>query len=123
MKNVPRILVILCLIIYSFLLDASVAPSQLQTTHLSPTSAKIEWLPGNSSFAHDIFLNDTYQRTIRPGTFQHTLMNLEPNQDYRVTVRARNPKLFLDHKGERGWEIGDPLASETEFRTEAGGMF
>ena len=104
-----------------FIPDASLAPSSVNATHVSPTSAKIEWLPGNSSFSHDIFVNDAYQRTIRPGTYQHTLTNLEPDQDYRVTVRARNPKQLTDHEGGRAWEIGDPMASETEFRTDPGG--
>ncbi|KAK3750645.1 hypothetical protein QZH41_012818 [Actinostola sp. cb2023] len=99
--------------------DASVAPSNLQSSDISPTSAKIEWLPGNSSYSHEILVNGTPLRTIRPGTYQYTLTNLEPKEHYRVHVRARNPKIFLDEDSQ---DIeNDPLAKAIDFTTQKGG--
>ena len=46
-------------------IDASVAPGNLQVNDVSPTSAKIEWLPGDSSYSHEIVVNGTPLRTIR----------------------------------------------------------
>ncbi|XP_032236492.2 peripheral-type benzodiazepine receptor-associated protein 1 isoform X2 [Nematostella vectensis] len=100
--------------------DASVAPENVHVTSISPTSAKIEWLPGNSSYAHQIFVNGAPQRTIRPGTYQHTLMDLEPGQHYRVHVRARTSQFSLDENTPPSDD--DPLTSAVEFATEKGGL-
>lgn len=102
-------------------IDASLAPSHVQATCISPTSVKIEWLPGNSSFCHEIVVNGSPQRLVRPGTYQHTLMNLEPDQDYEVHVRTKNPKQVLQHGQEQDVD-SDPLASSVVFRTEPGGI-
>lgn len=101
-------------------LDANFAPSHVHVTCVSPTSAKIEWSPGNSSFSHEILLNGTIHRTVRPGMFQHTITNLEPDQMYKVHVRAKDPKRVLDRDSEPDVEI-DLLTAEAEFRTEPGG--
>lgn len=100
--------------------DANFAPSHVHVTCVSPTSAKIEWSPGNSSFSHEILLNGALHRTVRPGMFQHTLTNLEPDQLYMVHVRAKDPKRVLDRDSEPDIEI-DLLTAEAEFRTEPGG--
>ena len=113
----------LCVLILSIFLspvDASLAPSHVQVTCVSPTSAKIEWEPGNSSFSHEIIVNGTLHRTVRPGTFQHTLTNLEPDHAYKVYVRAANPKRALNYDDEVDVEV-DSLTAGAEFRTEPGG--
>ena len=92
----------------------------MHVTCVSLTSAKIEWSPGNSSFSHDILLNGNLHRTVRPGTFQHTITNLEPDQLYKVHVRAKDPKRVSDGDDEDDIEV-DLLTAETEFRTEPGG--
>ena len=100
--------------------DANLAPSHVHVTCVSPTSAKIEWSPGNSSYSHEILVNGVLHRTVRPGTFQHTITNLDPDQMYKVHVRAKNPKQVLEHDNEVDIEV-DLLTAEAEFRTEPGG--
>jgi len=101
--------------------DANLAPSHVHVTCVSPTSAKIAWSPGNSSFSHEILVGGALYRTVRPGTFQHTITNLEPDHMYKVHVRAKNPKQVLDHDNEVDIEV-DLLTAEVEFRTEPGGL-
>ena len=101
-------------------LDANFAPSHVHVTCVSPTSAKIEWSPGNSSFSHEILVNGDLYRTVRPGTFQHRITNLEPDQMYKVHVRAKDPKRVLNPDSEADIEF-DFLTVEAEFRTEPGG--
>ena len=103
-----------------FPLDANFAPSHVHVTCVSPTSAKIEWSPGNSSFSHEILLNESLYRTVRPGTFQHTITNLEPDQLYKVHVRSKDPKRVLNRDSVPDIEF-DLLTAEAEFRTEPGG--
>ena len=101
-------------------LDANFAPSHVHVTCVSPTSAKIEWSPGNSSFSHEILVNGALNRTVRPGTFQHTITNLEPDQSYNVHVRAKDPKRVSDRDSDVDIEI-DLLTAVADFRTEPGG--
>lgn len=61
-------------------------------------------------------------RTVRPGTFQHTITNLKPDHMYKVHVRAKNPKQMVEHDGDPDIEV-DLLTAEAEFRTEPGGKF
>lgn len=61
-------------------------------------------------------------RTVRPGTFQHTITNLKPDHMYKVHVRAKNPKQMVEHDGDPDIEV-DLLTAEAEFRTEPGGTF
>lgn len=100
--------------------DANLAPSHVHVTCVSPTSAKIEWSPGNSSFSHEVLVNGELYKTVRPGTFQHTITNLEPDHMYKVHVRAKNPKRVVEHDNEVDIEV-DLLTAEAEFRTEPGG--
>ncbi|XP_068681070.1 peripheral-type benzodiazepine receptor-associated protein 1-like isoform X3 [Montipora foliosa] len=100
--------------------DANLAPSHVHVTCVSPTSAKIEWSPGNSSFSHEILVNGTLHRTIRAGIFQHTITNLEPDHMYKVHVRAKSGKKVVDEGNELDIVV-DFLTAETEFRTEPGG--
>lgn len=93
----------------------------MHVTCISPTSAKIEWSPGNSSFSHEILLNGDLHRTVRPGTFQHTICNLEPDQWYKVHIRAKDPKRVSVDDREEDIEV-DLLTAEAEFRTEPGGI-
>ena len=92
----------------------------MHVTCVSPTSAKIEWSPGNSSFSHEVLVNGELYKTVRPGTFQHTITNLEPYYMYKVHVRAKNPKRVVEHDNEVDIEV-DLLTAEAEFRTEPGG--
>ncbi|PFX31720.1 RIMS-binding protein 2 [Stylophora pistillata] len=101
--------------------DANFAPSHVHVTCISPTSAKIEWSPGNSSLSHEILLNGDLYRTVRPGTFQHTISNLEPDQLYKVHIRAKDPKRVSIADREGDIEV-DLLTAEAEFRTEPGGL-
>lgn len=57
---------------------------------------------------------------MRPGIFQHTITNLEPDHMYKVHVRAKNSKKAVGDENEADITV-DFLTAETEFRTEQGG--
>ena len=66
-------------------------------------------------------MNGTPQRLLRPGTCQHTLTNLEPDQEYKVHVRTKNRRRAPDQAQEEDIDC-DPLAASVLFRTEPGGI-
>ena len=56
-------------------------------------------------------------RTVKPGTYKHTITGLTPNTVYKVTVRAKNIKAspFVDEKSLV--RLLEKLSAHTEFRT------
>lgn len=100
--------------------DANLAPSHVHVTCVTPTTAKIEWSPGNSLFFHEILVNGVLHKTVRAGIFQHTITNLDPDHMYKVHVRAKKSKKAVGDENEADIAV-DFLTAETEFRTEQGG--
>lgn len=101
--------------------DANLAPSHVHVTCVTPTTAKIEWSPGNSLFFHEILVNGVLHKTVRAGIFQHTITNLDPDHMYKVHVRAKKSKKAVGDENEADIAV-DFLTAETEFRTEQGGF-
>ena len=68
-------------------------------------------------FQHTVCINNVEVRTVKPGTYKHTITGLTPNTVYRVTVRAKNIKAspFVDEKSLV--RLLEKLSAHTEFRT------
>ena len=51
-------------------------------------------------FIFTVCINNVEVRTVKPGTYKHTITGLTPNTVYNVTVRAKNIKAppFVDEK-------------------------
>ena len=71
----------------------------------------------STNFQHTVCINNVEVRTVKPGTYKHTITGLTPNTVYRVTVRAKNIKAspFVDEKSLV--RLLEKLSAHTEFRT------
>ena len=79
---------------------------------------EIYWpLTMSTNFQHTVCINNVEVRTVKPGTYKHTITGLTPNTVYRVTVRAKNIKAspFVDEKSLV--RLLEKLSAHTEFRT------
>ncbi|XP_022101988.1 peripheral-type benzodiazepine receptor-associated protein 1-like isoform X2 [Acanthaster planci] len=94
--------------------DAWAAPTDLKASNVSPTSADISWLPGNSNLAHQITVNGKEVQTVKPSVYRYTLTGLSPLSVYRISVKAKSRKTSQDVK--------EKLATEIEFKTLPGGL-
>ena len=68
-------------------------------------------------FFFTVCINNVEVRTVKPGTYKHTITGLTPNTVYKVTVRAKNIKAspFVDEKSLV--RLLEKLSAHTEFRT------
>ncbi len=68
-------------------------------------------------FIFTVCINNVEVRTVKPGTYKHTITGLTPNTVYKVTVRAKNIKAspFVDEKSLV--RLLEKLSAHTEFRT------
>ncbi|CAC5408321.1 BZRAP1 [Mytilus coruscus] len=71
--------------------DAVPAPSQLIASNITPNSATLTWLPGNSNFQHCISLNGNEVRVVKGSICSYNLTGLEAGTEHTVTITARNP--------------------------------
>lgn len=69
--------------------EVVVAPSQLRVDNVTPTSARLSWLPTNSNYSHVVFLDGQEQGVARAARYQYQLLNLRPGTAYKVRVQAR----------------------------------
>ncbi|KAI8513188.1 Peripheral-type benzodiazepine receptor-associated protein [Branchiostoma belcheri] len=53
--------------------DATLAPSNLQVSEVTPTSCELSWLPSNSSHAHSLVVNSGEPKLLPPGVFKHSI--------------------------------------------------
>ena len=69
------------------------------------------------TFSFTVCINNVEVRTVKPGTYKHTITGLTPNTVYKVTVRAKNIKAspFVDEKSLV--RLLEKLSAHTEFRT------
>ncbi|XP_015422712.1 PREDICTED: RIMS-binding protein 2, partial [Myotis davidii] len=69
--------------------EVVVAPSQLRVDNVTPTSARLSWLPTNSNYSHVVFLDGQEQGVARAARYQYQLLNLRPGTAYKARVLAR----------------------------------
>ena len=102
-----------------FTLDARLSPYDLQMLQITRTSAEIQWLPANSSYAHEVFLDNSLLQCVNPAISSYTLNELSPSTLYRARIRTQIPSHLRLAIGKASTE--DNLSSEIEFTTLAGG--
>ncbi|OWF38817.1 Peripheral-type benzodiazepine receptor-associated protein 1 [Mizuhopecten yessoensis] len=93
--------------------DAVPLPSQLTVSDITPNSATISWLPGNSNYQHTLSINGREARVVKPSVFSYTITGLVSDTDHNVVVSAQS--LTGENKG-------DNLSASIGFRTPAGGL-
>ncbi|XP_060079138.1 peripheral-type benzodiazepine receptor-associated protein 1-like [Ylistrum balloti] len=93
--------------------DAVPIPSQLSVSDITPNSATISWLPGNSNYQHTLSINGREARVVKPGVFTYIITGLVSDTDHNVVVSAQS--LTGENKG-------DNLSASIDFRTPAGGL-
>ena len=107
----------LCLtVLYFLFIGATAAPIELKCNHVTAVSVEIEWVPGNSSYAHAIYLNGKEIQIVKPSIVNYLLQNLTPDTDYEVLIQARLAKEIkkIPRKSEE-------VSTRTSFRTLVGG--
>ncbi|XP_055862026.1 peripheral-type benzodiazepine receptor-associated protein 1-like isoform X4 [Biomphalaria glabrata] len=95
--------------------DVYPVPSELKVSHVSPTSASLSWLPGDSNYQHSIVLNGKEVRVVKPGVFRHTLTGLIPGSLQKVTLIAKSISGTLIEEKSRKWV--DNVSASIEFHT------
>ncbi|CAL1545027.1 unnamed protein product, partial [Lymnaea stagnalis] len=94
-------------------------PSELKVCHVSPTSAALSWLPGDSNYQHAIVVNGKEVRVVKPGIFRHTLTGLTPGTMHRVTLIAKSiPGALIEEKS-RKWV--ENVSASIDFHTPEAG--
>lgn len=95
--------------------EASITPSDLKASNVTPSSAQVSWVPGNSNLAHAVFVNGKEQHLLKPGIHQYSIGGLSPLSVYRIKVLAKGRKTSHDER------INSNLSAEIEFKTLPGG--
>lgn len=98
--------------------DAPLAPTNVKSVRTTSTTSNLTWIPSNSNFMHEICVNNVEVKTVKPGVFRHTLTGLQPNTNYKVTIRAKNIKAAPYISGHNL----QSLSSSVEIRTEPKGL-
>ncbi|XP_071945294.1 uncharacterized protein [Antedon mediterranea] len=93
---------------------ASASPTRLKASHVTPDTADITWLPGNSNYSHIISVHGREMVTVKPGRHQYSFAGLSPSSVYRVTVTAK-PRHTTNDNSKR-------FSTEIEFKTLPGGL-
>ncbi|CAG0908080.1 unnamed protein product, partial [Cyprideis torosa] len=94
---------------------APLAPACVRASSVTSTSAIISWLPSNSNYQHVISVNNVEVKTLRPGSYRHTITGLTPNTTYKVSVMAKNIRAPMIN--EKNIKHLEKLSAHTEFRT------
>ncbi|KAH9514572.1 hypothetical protein Btru_025681 [Bulinus truncatus] len=94
-------------------------PSELKVCHVSPTSASLSWLPGDSNYQHSVMLNGKEVRVVKPGVFRYTLTGLAPGTLQKVTLIAKSISGTLIEEKSRKWV--ENVSASIEFHTPEAG--
>ncbi|XP_053532817.1 RIMS-binding protein 2 isoform X2 [Ictalurus punctatus] len=78
--------------------DVSAAPTELRVERIMATSARVTWLPSNSSYAHAVSLNGELRELVQAGRYSLRLGDLMPGLHYRVEVEAQLPSERRERK-------------------------
>ena len=86
------------------------APYDLKVKDISATSAVLMWKPSDSKLYHAVYLNGNMIIVLYPGSYIHSLTELNPSTNYVVKIEARkSPNKALS----------DMQSVESRFRTHA----
>lgn len=78
--------------------DVCAAPTELKIERIMATSARLTWLPSNSSYAHAVSLNGELHELVQAGRYSLRLGDLVPGLHYRVEVEAQLPSEQKERK-------------------------
>ena len=86
------------------------APYDLKVKDISATSAVLMWKPSDSKLYHAVYLNGNMIIVLYPGSYIHSLTELNPSTNYIVKIEARkSPNKALS----------DMQSVESRFQTQA----
>lgn len=78
--------------------DVCAAPTELRVDRIMATSARLTWLPSNSSYAHAVSLNGELRELVQASRYSLRLGDLSPGLHYRVEVEAQLPSERRERK-------------------------
>ncbi|XP_069134762.1 RIMS-binding protein 2-like [Argopecten irradians] len=93
--------------------DAVPKPTELNVSGITPNSATISWLPGNSNYQHTLSINGGDVLVVKAGVATYTVTGLVSDTDHNVIVSA----VCQTEENK-----GDDLSASIDFRTPAGGL-
>ncbi|XP_066268629.1 RIMS-binding protein 2-like isoform X4 [Branchiostoma lanceolatum] len=102
--------------------DATLAPSNLQVSEVTPTSCELSWLPSNSSYAHSLVVNNGEPKILAPGVYKHSITGLQPGTLQKVEVRSEKSSTSLwDFIESKTWKRNENTSASVQFETLPGG--
>ncbi|XP_078598124.1 peripheral-type benzodiazepine receptor-associated protein 1-like isoform X1 [Branchiostoma floridae x Branchiostoma japonicum] len=102
--------------------DATLAPSSLHVSEITPTSCELSWLPSNSSHAHSLVVNEGEPKILPPGVFKHSITGLQPGTLQKVEVRSEKSSTSLwDFIESKTWKRKENTSASMQFETLPGG--
>jgi RIMS-binding protein 2 len=102
--------------------DAPLSPTMVKATKTTSTSSTLAWIPSNTNFMHAICVNNVEVKTVKPGVYRHSLAGLQPNTNYKVSIRAKNLKAASAHVAGHNLQQLQNLSSSIEIRTQPQGL-
>lgn len=78
--------------------DVCAAPTEVRVERVTATSARLTWLPSNSSHAHAVSLNSELRELVQAGKYSVRLGDLMPGMQYHVEVEAQLPSERKERK-------------------------